>query len=195
MVEDRRDLGAHLAPPEPRELEPFDPRHALHLGKPRPQRVAPVEVVGSIGAHEHEALGSRIPCNERRDVTRRAIRPVEILEEQDDRHALAQTVQQREQTLEDAGLGPFRTIRADGLAPSGSIQARDQPSQLCRRGGSEVVDAFEARDRAVGKERRQSAKRFDDRRERQAAAVSERHAAAFENERPTRTAHGPRTPR
>ena len=133
VVEDRRDLRIELRPPEPRQLEPLDARQPLHLGQPRPEGMTPVQLVGPVRADDDKALGPCVPGQERGDVTGRAVGPVEVLEDQDDRSALTDGPQQRQQPLEDAGLDPFGSVERAHFGADRRPELGNEPSELCSR--------------------------------------------------------------
>ena len=108
-----------------------DPRVAFHLGEPRPERMAPVQLVGAVGGDDEQALRTQACGQEREDVTGRAVRPVEILEDEDDRRARAESPEEGEEPLEQARLCPI------GATGTGT-RRRVRPSSGTRRASSPV---------------------------------------------------------
>ena len=58
------NLLAQLAAPEAGQVDASDARQAVHLGEPRTKRMAAMELIGSVGAHDDEAFGPDIARQE-----------------------------------------------------------------------------------------------------------------------------------
>jgi hypothetical protein len=63
-AEDPRQLGDHLLAREALERDTLDDRGALGLGHQRPQRMAPVQLVGAVRRQEQDALMARVAHEE-----------------------------------------------------------------------------------------------------------------------------------
>ena len=111
-AEDVRQLVGQLGARERLERDPAGARVALELGQQRPQRVAAVHLVRPVGGDDQHALGLQAAAQERQRRARRAVRPVQVLDQQQHRLAGAEGVQQRQQALEQPAL---RTALAVGL--------------------------------------------------------------------------------
>ena len=182
VSEDGRDLGVKVDPTEPLDLDPVHPRQTIHLRQPRPQRVPTAQLIGPIRADHGEPLGPRIPGEERQDVTRGAVRPMQVLDHEHDRHPLPEGTQQRQEPLEDAPLDPRRAVECVGFGDARPAQFREQSTQVGSLPGAQFVDAPDAGHLAGSDQRGEPPQRLDDRCEREPFAVAERHAPALENE-------------
>ena len=67
-AEDPRQLGDHLLAREALERDALDDRGALGLGHQRPQRMAPVQLVGAVRREEQDALMARVAHEEGQEV-------------------------------------------------------------------------------------------------------------------------------
>ena len=67
------------------------PAGALQLGQQRAQRVAPVQLVGAVGDDEAERLLARAAHEERDEVARRAVGPVQVLDREQHRPGAARS--------------------------------------------------------------------------------------------------------
>jgi hypothetical protein len=61
------------------QLEPLDARVAAQLGQPRPQRVAAARLVAAVGGQQHDGGLAEARHQERQQVQRGAIGPVQVL--------------------------------------------------------------------------------------------------------------------
>ena len=86
-AEDVRQLVGQLGVRERLERDPAGARVSLELGQQRPQRVAAVHLVRPVGADDEHALGLQAASQERERRARRAVRPVQVLDQQ--QHRLA----------------------------------------------------------------------------------------------------------
>src|SRR4051812_44149181 len=78
LAEDAGDLAAHLLAREALEPEPGDGGRALGLGQEGAQRVAAVQLVRAVGGHDGDALAAGVADEERDEVARRAVGPVQV---------------------------------------------------------------------------------------------------------------------
>ena len=104
LLHDALELFRQLAEVEAVEREPVDARGALELGQQRAQGMAPVQLVGAIGDDEAERLLARAAHEEGDEVARRAVGPVQVLDREQHRAGAPETLEQREQRLEQPAL-------------------------------------------------------------------------------------------
>ena len=125
---------------------------------------------------DEQALVARVAAEEREQVARRAVRPVQVLDDEQDRRRLAEPAEQPEHALEDADLEPLGLARRervrrpstpDSSGTSRASSGRLGPAAAAMRVGIDLAG--------------QGAERLDDRTERQ-AVVAERDRAALEDE-------------
>ena len=174
---DRRQELDELVAFEAGEVDPLDPRLAFGLGEPGRQRMAAVELIGPERADDEQPLVACVAGQECEEVARRAIGPVQVLDDEEDRCRLAEPAEEAEDPLEDPGLEPFDLAGRRGPVIGDRGQLRDEPGELGKAGSGGGGDAL-AVDVAA-----QCAERLDDRPERQ-AIVSEGDRASFEDEPP-----------
>ena len=105
---DGLDEPGQLGHSERLDGQACDARSPLHLGQPRADRMASVELVGAIGPDDHEALVPGRSGDECQDFAGRAIRPVEVLDDHKHRSALAESMEDRQHALRHPGLDPIR---------------------------------------------------------------------------------------
>ena len=99
-AEDGGDQRAEPRLVEPGELDAFHASATLELGEPRQQRMTSVELVGPVRA-DHDDGHLRERANEEGDrLARGRIRPVQVLEDQQDRRSCRESRQQPEEALE-----------------------------------------------------------------------------------------------
>ena len=116
-AEDVGELAGELLAGQRLERDAAGARVALDLGQQRAQRVAAVQLVGPVGADQEHALGHQAARQEGERRPRRAIGPVQVLDQEQHRALLAERVEQREQTLEQSRLGAVLGLRGDRREP------------------------------------------------------------------------------
>ena len=141
-----------------------------------------MEIVGAVGPDHDESLAAHIAGQEGHEVACRAIRPMEILEDHDDRRSFPERAQQPEQALEDPGLDPVRACESSDVLPGRRPELRHQASELGGRWCPQRLE-IELAERSGRQHRGQSPERFDERGERETTALAEAHAAAVEDDR------------
>jgi hypothetical protein len=111
----------------------------IQLRQERAQRMSPVELVGAVRGDEHDPLGSEVSHQEREQVARGAIRPVQVLEHEHQRAVVCHSSQQPEGKLEQASL----SRRADRRRRPGcgSAQIGQQAGELRTAGRQELLAA------------------------------------------------------
>ncbi len=135
LAEDVLELAGELVERERREREPARVRVALELGEQRPQRMAAVQLVRPVGRDEQHALAREAAAEERERRPRRAVRPVQVLDQQQHRPVRGEAVEQRQQAFEQPRLrARVRIGRVRGGRGAGQ-QRRDRGAQLRRQRG------------------------------------------------------------
>ncbi len=113
------------------EIDPLGPPAALELGEPRPERMAPAELVGAECGDDRDAGHTQLVDEIREQVARRSIGPVQILDEEEQWFVERESLEQAEHDLEEAA-------RAAGCVTLGvdtrSLELGHQPRELGRRG-------------------------------------------------------------
>jgi hypothetical protein len=172
--EDAGDLRGELREREGLDLDALDDRAALLLGQERAQRVAAMQLVAAVGAHEQQALVAQPAQQRRKELERGAVRPVDVLDREDHGRPGRQPVQQRPQQSEEARLrqrlaggrqvlkvrarrlaraqlgqqpGQIAVGRADELLEGGGLELAGESAQ--RRGDRGVGELPRAEGRAV----------------------------------------------
>ena len=177
LLQDARELRGDLVAVEALERDPLDAGGALQLGQQRAQRVAPVQLVGAVGDDEAERLLARAAHEEREEVARRAVGPVDVLERQQHRAGASELLEQRQHRLEQAALAGARLL----------VGACADAAQLGQQVGERVA---RARRELLGRVRahpaRERPQRGDERRVRDLRAA-ELEALAQEHARIART--------
>ena len=176
-VEDRGDLGGELVAAEALQPEPVDAGRALELGQQRPQRMAPVQLVGAVGDDQRQRLRARAAHEEGQEVARGLVGPVQVLEHQHDGLDAAEPLDQRQQRLEHARLVAAVAVLRGGVRRA---ELRHQLRERGARGGRQPVGDVGA---ALGQLAGDRAQRVDQRRVRdrgaaQLQAVADEHARA-----------------
>ena len=161
------------------QLDALDALEPIQLRQERTQRVLAVQLVRAVGADDGEPLAAGRSQQEGEEVARRAIGPVQVLDDEHQRRLLAEPPEQGQQRLEQPRLGEL-VVGAAGAAGLGQQPAElraARPGQLDELLGAEL--ALEV------------AQRSDDRRVGQ-LALAQLHAVAGEHARPggaARSAH------
>jgi hypothetical protein len=83
--------------------------------------MAAVQLVGAVREDHEHGLAAEAPGEEGQERAGRTVGPVDVLQRKDDRTALAEALEQREQRLEEPALGRAALIVADRLR--GSVAA------------------------------------------------------------------------
>ena len=167
LAEDVGELVGELAAGERLERDATRVRVPLQVGQQRPQRVAAMQLVGPVGADHEHALGGEAARQERERRARRAVRPVQVLDQQQHRPLGAERVEQRQQTLEQPRLRALLAVL--GGRPEPGQQRRDRRAHLV--GQRRVAGAGERAQRGHQRHVRE-------------LALAEVDAVAREHERP-----------
>ncbi len=134
IAPDRGDQLRDLVAVEAGQIDARDRTRALELGEHRPQRVPPVQVIATERADDQHARVTQVAGEEHEEVTRGVIGPVQVLEEQQRRDAVAEANDRAEQVLEQrrpavAGvvaavvqLGEKPGQRGFGVADDGGLE-------------------------------------------------------------------------
>src|SRR5581483_2019014 len=107
-------LLAELLAREALERDAAAEPRALELGERGKQRVAAVELVGAIGAEHHQRGLAQVAGEEDEEVPRRAVSPVQVLEDEDDGARAGEALERAEERLEGAAL--LDVVQAPGVA-------------------------------------------------------------------------------
>ena len=137
VLEDPLQLLDHLGVVEALERDALDARDALELGEQRPQRVAAVQLVGAVGDDQAQRLLARAAHEEGEEVARGGVRPVDVLEQEQDRRVAPEPLEQRQQRLEEPALARA-VLLVGGLAGRGAAELRQQLPQRVAGRGREV---------------------------------------------------------
>ena len=126
------DLGRAVAV-EPVEVDALDAAGAVELGEERAQRVAAVQLVGAVGADEQGAGGAGGAHQEGDQIAGRAVGPVQVFDDQDERSFGGQLGEQRGDEVEQVaavGLGAGRGHAQLGkhAGELGLVPVEDRPA-------------------------------------------------------------------
>ena len=127
---DALELLGQLVGREPRQLEEARVGVARELSEQRAERMAAVQLVRAVGADDQDPLAADCSCEEPDEVARRAVRPVQVLDDEEDGARLGERVEKRQERLEDARLGGL------GAGAAGA-EAREYRVERCAEGGRE----------------------------------------------------------
>ncbi len=187
------DLARDVGPVEPREVQAGRPGVARETGQPRRDRMPTTEVVGPDREDEQQALAIQVAGKEGHEIARRAVDPVEVLEDQDDRRVRREVAEEPQEQAEQARLvetaarvgGLLRRPVGRGRARArlaaafrGIADPRQEPSDLLARRSQDLVDTLRRQITEV------AAERFGERAVRH-PPVGEIEAAALQHERRT----------
>jgi len=101
---DRLELAGDVVAAERLEVEPRDERPPRELRDEAPRRVRGLELAGAVRERERDALGPEVAGEERDEVARRAVGPVEVLEHDQERPAFRRPAEQLERQLVQPAL-------------------------------------------------------------------------------------------
>ena len=148
LAVDRLDDPRRIVPIEPREVDAFEPAGPPDLSQPGEERVTAVELVGTVGQAENDALVGEARHEPGDCIARRRVRPVDVLDHEQQRPVRGESAEQPDEGIEQAGAGRGRAERPGVRRGSpGSViavgagdpgKARDQGSQRVERPGVEV---------------------------------------------------------
>ena len=134
--EDPHKLRHRCGPVQVGQLDALDGPAAVQLGQIGPKPLGP-RLVAAVACDQQDPLVAQVADQERQQVAGRAVRPVQVLQNQHQRALLAQAPEQAEQHLEQASLGSL-AWRAGGLRlPQGG----QQPGQLGPGGAGQLAHA------------------------------------------------------
>jgi hypothetical protein len=162
LAEDRLELLGDLRAREAGEIHPVHAPDALQRREEGAQRVPPVKLVGAVGAdHQHRDAAHR-PDEEGEQVDGRAVRPVQVLDDQRYRAVGGEPPDDAEHELEQPrGVGAVGGRGGRGVG----VELRQQPGELA---ASRADDRVHLVRRRGANERAQD---VHERRERQALAA------------------------
>ena len=134
-----------------------------------------VELIRPERADDEQPLVACIAGQEREEIACRAVGPVQVLDDEEDRGLLPEPAEESEDPLEDPCLEPFDLAGRRGPVVDDRGQLRDQPRELREAGSGRRRDAL-----AVDVTN-QGAQGLDDRTERQ-AIIAQGDRASLEDE-------------
>ncbi len=170
---DGLDLVGQLAPVERGQVDAHRGAGAEQLGQHGPQRMAAVQLVAAHGGQQHDRP-VEVALEEDQQVERRAIGPVQVLDDEEHRGRRGQVLEQPEQQLEQ----PARRHRLGVVSRLVGRQAGHQRAQLGDR-GAEQLDQLVVADLVA-----QPAQRLDHRSQGH-AVLAQLDAPAEEHDEPT----------
>ena len=94
--DDGHDELTYLVAVEAIEIDALDGARAVELGEHAAQRMATVDVVGSVRTHEHHRRRAEAAREIDEQLARRPVGPVEILQHEQRRYAFGQPLEQAE---------------------------------------------------------------------------------------------------
>ena len=178
-AEDPGQEVGQLVSLEPHEVEAVHPGLPFRFGQPGGQGMTAMELIGAKRPDDAQAFDTHVPPQERQQVAGRSVRPVEVLDDEEDGPTGREPREQRQHPLEDPDLKPV----GPGMARRGrAVVAGDRGLQL----GDESGEHGERRTRG-GRDRvrvhltGQGSKHLHDRAERE-GVVAEGHGPALEDE-------------
>ncbi len=172
-TEQAGELLGQLGTAEARQLQALHAAVACQLAEQPAQRVQAVQLVAAEGEQQQHRAGAQVGGEEGDQVAGGAVRPVQVLDDQQQRRAYRQPLDHAEQQLEQPPLA--------GIHGSGACGRLATPGKVGNQAGQ--VGAGRAGDRLqLGRIEvpGEAAQRLGDRRERQ-ALLTERHAAAAQH--------------
>ncbi len=134
---DRLELSPRLESVERVQLDAFDLAGPLQLGDERQQRVAPVELVRAIRQQDHDGAVAQVADEEAEQVARGSVRPVEVLDDEQQRLPFGDPGQDGQDQLEQPAL-----CRADAQPGLTAAIRRDRTEirHEARQLGAAVAD-------------------------------------------------------
>ena len=132
LAEDRLELLGDLGARERRELEPLARSARARAKQQRAQRVAAVELLGAVGRDEQHAARAQRAHEEREQVERRAVGPVEVLEDEHERLLRGEPADDAEDELEQPRGLAIAVGSGPGLA---GAELGQQAGELARARG------------------------------------------------------------
>jgi len=177
VPEDVGELLRELRAGEGPQLDPAGARVALQLGQQRSQRVAAVQLVRAVGGDDQHALVAQGGGEVGEERARGAVRPVEVLDNQQQAGRGGEAVQQVEEGLEQPGARGRGLVRRLPGRRGAREAGEEGPQGLAGRQG----EVFEHRVAAPG-ERAQGA----DQRGEGELALTEVDAVATDHAHPVR---------
>ena len=191
LAEDRGDHPGGVVPAEPLEVDPLEPAGPAELGEPRQERMPAVQLVGPIGETDDDAIGGEARDQVGQREPGRRVRPVEVLDDEEDRAGRGQVLEDPEQGVEEVRLGAHAVDRdvvgrpAQGAGLRGGGRRRRQDRADRRDEGRQGAQGArsERREQLPVVRADPLPDRRRDRRVRQADAA-DRHAAATQDAEP-----------
>lgn len=113
------ELVSDLGAVEAGQFDAADRAEAVEFGEEGAQRVAAVDVVGAVGGEDDEAAGAQRAQEVGEEVAGGGVRPVQVLQDEDDRPVGGEAFQEADGEFEEAGRAFLVVPCARGLAQLG----------------------------------------------------------------------------
>ncbi len=140
-AKDRRDHLPQFLAVEAGQLETLHGSGAVELSEYRAQWVAPVQVVGTVGAQQHDACVLQIAGEEHDQVACRVIGPVQVFEHQEGRDAIAEPREHTEKVFEQRAAARVLDTSDGSAAPARGARRLRPPDRSRRRTRRDRVSA------------------------------------------------------
>jgi hypothetical protein len=114
----------HLHAGQPRQFDPADAAQPVELGEEGAQRVAPVDVVRAVRREDDQPRGVHRSVEIAEEFAGGAVRPVQVLQGDDDRTAGGQPFQQLCRQFEEAGAAVLLVVRLGAGGPGAAGRGR-----------------------------------------------------------------------
>ncbi len=133
-AEDARELVGDLLAGQRVDVHAARVRRPQELGEQRAQRMAAVQLVRTQRRDDEHALAPQVAAQEQEERARRAVRPVDVLEADDERLLTRQPLEEVEQGLEQARL-LLAALGGAGRLVAGRLAELGEQRCECRAGG------------------------------------------------------------
>ncbi len=174
-AEQAGELLGQLGAGEAGQLQPLDPAVACQLAEQPAQRVQAVQLVAAEGQQQQHPHRAQVGGEEGDQVAGGAVRPVQVLHDQQQRRGRGQPLDHAQQQLKQPPLAGTSATSTHGRGRLGAPgEVGEQAAQV---GTGRAGDRLQLRRVQLAG---QAAQRRGDRRERQ-ALLAERHAAAAQH--------------
>ena len=122
--------GDHVVTAEGPDVEAFDARIAFELGEEPEDRGPARELVGADGDHPEGGRRPQVPDQEREQVPRGLVGPLEVLDHPHDRASAGHPLHDPEDELEQASLAATIELERVGQVRRPIAELRQQPGEL-----------------------------------------------------------------
>ena len=104
LVTDLTKQGSQLRPTQPAHRQAFHLRITLETSNHCPPRMPPMQLITAVGEHQRHRCVAQVPAQKRHQIPRRRIRPMQILEDNQQLLPRRQPADQPKQLLEEPTL-------------------------------------------------------------------------------------------